>query len=106
MLVHSTEKAMAEHGSKLGAGDRSAIERALSELKTAISGDDATQIEAKGRALAQTSTKLGEAAYKASSDQQGGGSGGQAPPPGSAADDQVVDADFEEVDEEQRRRQG
>ncbi len=103
-LVHSTEKSLAEHGDKLNAADKSAIDRALADLKTVIGGDDAGQIEAKSRALTQVSSKLGEAVYKAAQ-AQAGGAGGQATQPGGTGKDDVVDAQFEDVDQ-QKRSQG
>jgi molecular chaperone DnaK len=103
-LVHSTEKSLAEHGDKLNAADKSAIDRALADLKTVIGGDDAGQIEAKSRALTQVSSKLGEAVYKAAQ-AQAGGAGGQATQPGGTGKDEVVDAQFEDVDQ-QKRSQG
>src|SRR6187455_1212509 len=63
-LVHSTEKALAEHGSKVEESERRAIEDAVSDLKEALKGDDAEAITAKTNTLAQASMKLGEAMYK------------------------------------------
>ena len=63
-LVHSTEKALAEHGSKVGEAERTAIENAMADLKEALKGDDADAIAAKTNTLAQASMKLGEAMYK------------------------------------------
>src|SRR5712672_3683820 len=63
-LVHSTEKALAEHGSKVGETERRAIENAMADLKEALKGDDADAITAKTNTLAQASMKLGEAVYK------------------------------------------
>ena len=63
-LVHSTEKALAEHGSKVAEAERRAIEDAVSDLKEALKGDDAEAIKAKTNTLAQASMKLGEAMYK------------------------------------------
>jgi molecular chaperone DnaK len=63
-LVHSTEKALAEHGSKVAESERRAIEDAVSDLKEALKGDDAEAIKAKTNTLAQASMKLGEAMYK------------------------------------------
>src|SRR5208282_3625679 len=68
-LVHSTEKALAEHGSKVGEAERSAIENAMADLKEALKGDDAEAIAAKTNTLAQASMKLGEAMYKAQQEQ-------------------------------------
>src|SRR5215475_6743153 len=73
-LVHATEKALAEHGSKVGEGDRRAIENAMADLKEALKGNDAAAITAKTNALAQASMKLGEAMYKQA--QEGAAAGG------------------------------
>ncbi len=69
-LVHSTEKALAEHGSKVGDAERGAIENAMADLKEALKGDDASAIQAKTNTLAQASMKLGEAMYKQQADAQ------------------------------------
>ena len=88
-LVHSTEKAMAEHGDKVGPTEKTAIEAALADLKSELEGEDAEAIAAKTQTLMQASMKLGEAMYQA---QQGAGPEDAAP-----ADDGVVDAEFEDV---------
>src|SRR5712672_3539546 len=80
-LVHSTEKALSEHGAKVGEGDRRAIENAMADLKEALKSDNAEAITAKMNALAQVSMKLGEAMYKQS---QEGGAGGPEGPGGAA----------------------
>ncbi len=64
-LVHSTEKSLKDYGDKVSAADKSAIETAVSELKSAMEGDDVEAIQAKTQALAQASMKLGEAMYQA-----------------------------------------
>ena len=64
-LIHSTEKAMAEHGDKVSAEEKTAIEAAIASLKDAVKGDDADAIKEKTNTLAQASMKLGEAMYKA-----------------------------------------
>jgi molecular chaperone DnaK len=106
-LVHSTEKALAEHGSKVGEADRQAIENAIADLKEALKGDDADAIQPKTNTLAQTSMKLGEAMYKAQQggDQDGGQDGPGAQPggePGKKED--VVDAEFTEVDDDKKNQ--
>src|SRR5216110_733585 len=63
-LVHSTQKSLGEHGSKVADTERRAIEDAVSDLKEALKGDDAEAIKTKTNALAQASMKLGEAMYK------------------------------------------
>ena len=92
-ILHSTEKALAEHGDKVGAAEKGAIETGITELKTALEGEDVEAIQAKTQALIQASMKLGEAMYQA---QQGSAEGGES---AEAADDGVVDAEFEEVDD-------
>src|SRR5579862_8236380 len=74
--AETTEKTLAEHGSKVGETERRAIENALADLKEALKGTDAEAITAKTNALAQASMKLGEAMYKQSAEQQPGGGGG------------------------------
>src|SRR3954465_6029476 len=75
-MGHATEKALAEHGSKVGEAERTGIENAMADLKEALKGDDASAISAKTNALAQASMKLGEAMYK---QQQDAGGDGAAP---------------------------
>ncbi|CAA2141653.1 molecular chaperone DnaK [Hyphomicrobium sp. ghe19] len=97
-IIHSTEKSLAEHGAKLEPADRTAIETALSDLKSAVAGDDAAQIEAKASALSQSASKLGEAAQA-----QTAGAGNQnATSNEGAGDDNVVDAEFEDVNDQRR----
>src|SRR3982075_1742688 len=93
-MVHATEKALAEHGAKVGEPERRAIENALADLKEALKGDDPAALTAKTNALAQASMKLGEAMYKAQTEGQGGGPGGEGPGAGAPPKDDVVDAEF------------
>ncbi|HEY8615307.1 molecular chaperone DnaK [Phenylobacterium sp.] len=99
--VHAAEKALKEHGDKVGEADRTAIQTALDELKSTMEGDDAEAIATKTQALIQASMKLGEAMYKA---QQDGGDdvGGGQQQASDAAGDDVVDAEFEEVDDQKK----
>ncbi len=94
-LVHSTEKALAEHGSKVGETERRAIEDAVSDLKEALKGDDAEAIKAKSNTLAQASMKLGEAMYKQQAESDAAK---------DAAKDDVVDAEFTEVDDDKNNK--
>src|SRR6187401_891418 len=108
-LLHSTDKALAEHGSKVGEGERKAIENGIADLKEALKGDDADAIQAKTNALAQASMKLGEAMYKSQQEGQPGDGGPGAAPgggtpggePGKKED--VVDAEFTEVDDDKKK---
>jgi molecular chaperone DnaK len=104
-LVHATEKALAEHGSKVGEADRRAIENAMADLKEALKGDDAEAITAKTNALAQVSMKLGEAMYKQSQEGGGAAPGGEAggAEAGGKKED-VVDAEFTEVDDDKKNK--
>ncbi|NMM43816.1 molecular chaperone DnaK [Rhodospirillaceae bacterium KN72] len=98
--VHTTEKALADHGDALSADEKSAIETAIAELKDVKDGDDLEEIKAKTEAVTQASMKLGEAMYKAAQAEADAGE-----QPSSATDDDgetVVDADFEEVDDDKK----
>ncbi len=99
-LIHSTEKALSEHGDKVGADEKTAIEAAIASLKDAVKGDDAEAIKEKTNTLAQASMKLGEAMYKA---QQSEAAASDAAADGAKPDENVVDADFEEVDENNKK---
>ena len=104
-LIHSTEKAVSEHGPKISDAERTAIENAIAALKAAIKTDDADDIKAKTNALAQAAMKLGEAMYKS---QAGGGDGGEGPGAGAGGeaapkDENVVDAEFSEVDDNKKQ---
>ncbi len=96
-VVHSTEKALAEHGDKVSEEEKAAIQAAVDDLKASLEGDDTETIATKTQALIQASMKLGEAMYKAQ--QEAGGEAEDGEAQAEAADD-VVDAEFEEVDGE------
>ncbi|HWN52132.1 MAG TPA: molecular chaperone DnaK [Xanthobacteraceae bacterium] len=102
-LVHSTEKALSEHGAKVADGERRAIETALADLKEALKGDDTDAVTAKMNALAQISMKLGEAMYK-QADGPPGASGAEAGGSGGSKKDDVVDAEFTEVDDDKKNK--
>jgi molecular chaperone DnaK len=97
-LVHSTEKTLSEHGSKVGDADRRAIENAIADLKEALKGSDADAITAKTNTLAQASMKLGEAMYKQSAEQPGAAGAAE------GKKDDVVDAEFTEVDDDKKNK--
>src|SRR5687768_1140780 len=94
-MVHSTEKALAEHGSKVEESERRAIEDAMADLKEALKGDDAEAIKSKTNVLAQASMKLGEAMYKQAAENDAAK---------DAAKDDVVDAEFTEVDDDKNNK--
>ncbi|MEM8587474.1 MAG: molecular chaperone DnaK, partial [Pseudomonadota bacterium] len=105
-LVHSTEKQVEEYGDKVDPADKEAVETAIAELKTALEGEDKDDIEAKVNTLQQVAMKIGEAMYKAQQEAaeaaQGGDDAGASETPQS--DEGVVDADFEEVDDEDKKK--
>jgi len=96
MLLHATEKTVAEHGSKLGSSDRSAIENAMSDLREALKDDDASAIEAKASILQQRSMKLDEAIHTAPHSPTGAAPGG--------GPEEVVDAEFSEVGDDEKKK--
>lgn len=101
-MIHSTEKNLSEHGDKIPADDKAAIERDVASLKAAMEAGDKADIETKLQALTQSAMKMGEAMYKA--EQEAGASGAQATPnaEGQAMDGEVLDADYEEVDDKKK----
>jgi molecular chaperone DnaK len=104
-LVHSTEQQLREHGDKIDASLKSEIEAAVAETKTAIEGGDAEQMEQKSQALAQVAMKLGQAIYEkeqASGGAAGGADAGAAEGAQTGGDEEVVDAEFSEVDDENK----
>src|SRR5471032_2449286 len=103
-LVHSTEKALAEHGSKVGEPERAAIENAIADLKEALKGEDAAAITEKTNVLAQASMKLGEAMYKQAQDGAPGHDGDAPGPDGGTKKEDVVDAEFTEVDDDKKNK--
>ena len=104
-LLHSTEKNLKEHGVKVSEADKKAIETSSANLRNALKGTDVEEIKKKTQDLVQSSMKLGEAIYKSQ----------QSAKPDSTAkgndkkeegkkDDNVVDADFEEVKDENKEK--
>ena len=103
-LVHTTEKQLEEHGDKVDASLKSEIEAAVAETKTAIESGDSDAMTTKSEALAQVAMKLGQAIYEkeqaAAAASDGGGEA--AADADGKGDEDVVDAEFSEVDEEDK----
>ncbi len=99
-LVYTTERSLAEHGSKLSDSERQAIEQALNEAREALKGEDSERIRRAQDNLTQVSRALAEAAYRQTSANAGGtgGSGTNGSPQGPQAGD-VVDAEFKDADD-------
>jgi molecular chaperone DnaK len=104
-LVHSTERMLKDFGDKVAAGDKTTVEAAVTDLKSAIEGEDVAAIKQKIDALAQASMRLGEAMYAASQGAAaaGGGAAGGGPAEGGGGPD-VVDVDFEEVRDDDSKK--
>jgi molecular chaperone DnaK len=63
-MLHTTEKSLKEHGSKISDAEKKAIETASANLRNALKGTDSEEIKKKTQELVQASMKLGEAVYK------------------------------------------
>ena len=101
-LIHSTEKNLKEHGSKVSDAEKKAIEDASSSLKESLKGDDIEDIKKKTEALVQASMKLGEAIYKSQQSAKPEPGKDEGKDNNDKKDENVVDADFEEVKEEKK----
>ncbi|WP_333969808.1 molecular chaperone DnaK [Alteromonas mediterranea] len=101
-MVHATRKQLEEVGDALSAEDKAPIEEALSALETAVKGEDKAEIEAKTQELIQASSKLMEAA-QAQQAAAGGAEGAEQQASSGKADDDVVDAEFEEVKDDDKK---
>jgi molecular chaperone DnaK len=103
-LVYSTERALAEHGARLSAGERGAVDQALAEAREALSSEDAERLRRAQEGLTRASQTLAAAAQR----QGGEASGPSAAPPGGAAregmprEGEIVDAEFEDIDDERK----
>jgi len=102
-IIHATRKSMEELGDKLEVGEKSEIEAAIKELEEAVKGDDKDDIEAKTRKLTELSGKMAERLY---AQQQAGGAtteGGAEKAAGAGKEEDVVDAEFEEVKDDDKK---
>jgi len=100
-MIHGTQKMLTEQGDGVDAAEKEAIEKAIADLEEAIKGDSKEAIDEKSQALATASQKLAEKAYA----QQPGADAGAAEQQGSsqATDDDIVDAEFEEVKDDDKK---
>jgi len=103
-LIHATEKQFKENESNAAvAAAKPAVEKAVADLKSVLSSEDAERIKQSTSELASAAMKIGEAIYSA---QQGAGatpSSGDAGGGSSAGEENVVDADFEEVKDDKKK---
>jgi len=104
-LLHSTEKNLKEHGAKVSEADKKTIETSAANLRNALKGTDIEEIKKKTQDLVQSSMKLGEAVYKSQQNAKPGDAAkGNDKKEEGKKDDNVVDADFEEVKEENKEK--
>jgi molecular chaperone DnaK len=102
-MIHATEKSLKELGDQVGADEKTAIETAIEALKQVVKGDDKEAIEAKTNDLTELSGKLAERVYAQKGASEGGNTGAGDSSTQAAADDGVVDAEFEEVNDDDKK---
>ncbi|MCL7419540.1 MAG: molecular chaperone DnaK [Methylobacter sp.] len=103
-MIHATEKSLKELGDQVGADEKSTIEDAINALKEAVKGDNKAEIEAKTNALTELSGKLAERVYAQKAGAEGGESAdAHQASEHAAADEGVVDAEFEEVKDDDKK---
>ena len=102
-MVHGAEKSLTDLGDKAEPATKSEVEQAIQEVKTALEGEDTSVIKEKTSALSAVMMKMGEAAYKANENQPDEGSPDTS---GSSSENKedVVDADFEEVKDNEEKK--
>ena len=103
-LIHSTEKNLKEHGSKISDAEKKAIEDGSAALKEALKSEDIEDIKKKTETLVQASMKLGEAIYKSQQSKKPESGKDDGKDEKDKKDDNVVDADFEEVKDENKEK--
>ena len=103
-LIHSTEKNIKEHGSKISDAEKKAIEDGSNALKEALKGEDVEDIKKKTETLVQASMKLGEAIYKSQQGTKPESNKDDGKDEKGKKDDNVVDADFEEVKDDNKEK--
>ena len=101
-MIHSTDKNLKEHGSKVSDSEKKTIEDCSTSLKDALKGEDIEDIKKKTEALVQASMKLGEAIYKSQQNTKPDSNKDDGKDNKDKKDDNVVDADFEEVKEDKK----
>jgi molecular chaperone DnaK len=106
-LIYSTEKSIKDLGDKVNSATKSKVEESVTALRKAMEGEDTAEIKRLSDELTQASHKLAEAMYQqASQSEQQAGAGAESAEQASdagAADEDVVDADFEEVKDEDKK---
>jgi molecular chaperone DnaK len=101
-LVHATEKQLEEHGAKIDDELKGQIETALADTKTAIESGDTAEIEAKSQALTELAMKMGQQIYEKEQAAAASPDSGEGEGEAAAEEEEVVDAEFSEVDDENK----
>ncbi|MGA1001225.1 MAG: molecular chaperone DnaK [Litorivicinaceae bacterium] len=99
-MIHATKKSMAEAGDKLTDDEKAPVEAAIAELEEALKSDDKDAITAKTMVLTEASAKIAEKLYAAA---DAGATDSNAGEGASQSDDDVVDAEFEEVKDDEKK---
>ena len=102
-MIHATKKSMADAGDKLTDEEKAPVEAAISELEEALKGDDKDEITAKTTALTEASAKIAEKLYAAADAGADATDAGADSDSSSKQDDDVVDAEFEEVKDDEKK---
>ncbi|NOR69293.1 MAG: Hsp70 family protein, partial [Methylomarinum sp.] len=102
-MINATQKSMEELGEQVSAEEKTAIETAVAELQEVVKSDDKDAIEAKTTALTELSGKLAERVYAQKAGAEGGSEAGADTASESAPADDVVDAEFEEVKDDDKK---
>lgn len=107
-LIHATEKSLKEYGDKVSEAEKKAIEDSVNDLKKSLEGENVGEIKEKVKTLTEASMKLGEAIYKAQQASEAAAAGQASSPEQQTSDkkddEKVVDADFEEVDGDSKKK--
>ncbi len=102
-MVYQAEKTLTDAGDKLDAADKENVQKEIDALKEALKGDDTDKIKAAQESLQKALYSVAEKIYKAAEAAQPQQDGGAAPGPDAGADGQVYDADFKEVDDQDKK---
>jgi molecular chaperone DnaK len=102
-VIHTTERNLKEHGDKVTDSDKAGIEAALDELRAVKDGEDKDEIQKKTEATITAAMKLGEAIYKEQAEADGAAAAAEDGADAGPGDDGVVDADFEEVNDDDNK---
>ncbi len=100
-MIHSVRKTLEDAGDKIDDAEKSKIEAGITELEEALKGDDIQEIKTKTASLMETSHKLAEAMYAQGAQEED--AAGEEPASKNAKDDDIVDAEFEEVKDDEKK---